>query len=121
MRLWREYSLNPIAHQGGISSALAEWLREKLKSFPPTTISLETNLGGLDEAGTFSPDFDWAGMVAAEYPAQRLRVRYLPPGGPEEAKVPYFVRLEIEGHSVLRAEVHAGQGGRVVICEDPSA
>ena len=64
MKLWGEYSITSPALQGGISSSLAEWLRDKLKRLPPSTMILETNVGGLDEAGTYSPDFDWAGMVA---------------------------------------------------------
>ena len=47
---------------------------------------LETNLGGVDEAGAISPDLDWVGMVAAEFPAQRLQVRSLHPEGLEGAK-----------------------------------
>lgn len=82
---------------------------------------LETNVGGLDEAGTYSPDFDWAGMVATEFPEQRVQVRYLPPQGIDEAKTPYFVRLVISGQDALRAEVQATRPGAWVILEDSSA
>lgn len=118
MRVWREYSFNPIAHEQGLSASLGEWLREKLKSLAPTRISLETNLGGLDEAGTFCPDLDWAGMVAAEFPAQRVEIRYLPPQGSEEGKTPYFARLAITGQGVLDAEIRVVRPGAWVICEE---
>ena len=121
MKLWGEYSLTSPALQGGISSSLAEWLRDKLKRLPPSTMILETNVGGLDEAGTYSPDFDWAGMVATEFPEQRVQVRYLPPQGIDEAKTPYFVRLVISGQDALRAEVQATRPGAWVILEDSSA
>lgn len=118
MRPWREYSFNPIAHQGGISFSLGEWLREKLKSLPSTTISLETNLGGLDEAGMLSPDLDWASMVAADFPDNTVEVHYLPPQGPEEEKAPYFARLKIKGHGVFNAEVHLKRPGHWAVYED---
>ncbi len=121
MKLWGEYSITSPALQGGISSSLAEWLRDKLKRLPPSTMILETNVGGLDEAGTYSPDFDWAGMVASEFPEQRVQVRYLPPQGIDEAKTPYFVRLVISGQDALRAEVQATRPGAWVILEDSSA
>lgn len=121
MKLWREYSITAPGLQGGISSSLAEWLREKLKSLPPTTMSVETNVGGIDEVGTYSPDLDWAGMVAAEFPDHRAQVRYLPPQGLEELKTSYFVRLNIEGRDILRAEVHAQGPGAWVIYEESAA
>ena len=58
---------------------------------------LETNLGGVDEAGAISPDLDWAGMVAAEFPAQRVQVRYLHPEGLEGAKGSYEVGIRGPG------------------------
>lgn len=121
MRLWKEYTFNPIAHEGGISSSLKEWLRDKLQGLPPSTMTLETNVGGLDEAGTYSPDLDWAGMVAAEFPNQRLQARYLPPQGLDEAKTSYFARLEISGRTILLAEVHPKGPGAWLIYEDSSA
>ena len=42
-----------------------------------------------------------------------------PPQGPEEARGPYLVRLEIQGTVVLRAEVHVKGPGAWVIYEDP--
>ncbi|MEE9523102.1 MAG: hypothetical protein V3W05_09885 [candidate division NC10 bacterium] len=121
MKLWGEYSITSPALQGGISSSLAEWLRDKLKRLPPSTMILETNVGGLDEAGTYSPDFDWAGMVATEFPEQRVQVHYLPPQGRDEAKTPYFARLEISGQEPLRAEVHGTGPGAWAIYEDSAA
>ncbi|MFQ5881177.1 MAG: hypothetical protein ACE5I9_01710 [Candidatus Methylomirabilales bacterium] len=121
MKLWRAYSFNPVAYRGDIISSLEEWLREKLKDLPSGAISLETNLGGLDEAGTFSPDLDWAGMVAAEFPDKRVEARYLPPQGFEEEKAPYFVRLMRKGQGILKAEVHAKRPGIWAIYEDSSA
>jgi hypothetical protein len=83
---------------------------------------LETNLGGVDEAGAISPDLDWVGMVAAEFPAQRVRVRSLHPEGLEGARASYVVvRLEIQGRSVFTAEVHAKRAGTWAIYEDSSA
>lgn len=121
MRIWREYTITSPALQGGISSSLGEWLRDKLKSLPASTITLETNVGGLDEAGTYSPDLDWAGMVATEFPDQQIEARYLPPQGRDEAKTPYFARLEISGRTILLAEVHSKGPGAWVIYEDSSA
>lgn len=118
MRPWKEYSFDPIAHEAGISASLGEWLREKLRALPPTTISLETNLGGLDEAGTVSPDLDWAGMVATEFPGQRIETRYRLPQGPEEGAAPYFATLEITGQGILKAEVLVKGPGAWVICEE---
>lgn len=118
MRPWREYIWNPVAHQGGISASLGEWFREKLTGLPSTTITIETNCGGLDEAGTFGPDSDWAGLVAIEFPHQTVHVRYLPPEGPGEAGASYFVRLEIEGQGIFRAEAHPRGPGVWVIYED---
>ncbi len=120
MKLWGEYAITMPALQGGISSSLAEWLREKLQGLPPSTMTLETNVGGLDEAGTYSPDFDWAGMVATEFPDQQIQVHYLPPQGRDEAKTPYFVRLKIGGQEVLRAEVQAKRADAWTIYEDSS-
>lgn len=120
MKPWKEYSFNPVAHRGDITASLEEWLREKLKDVSVGTISLETNLGGLDEAGRFSPDLDWAGMVAAEFPDKRVEARYLPPQGLEGEKSPYFVRLMIQGQDVFKAEVHIQQPGRWAVYEDSS-
>lgn len=121
MKIWGEYSITEPALQGGISSSLGEWLREKLKTLSPNTMSLETNVGGLDEAGMYSPDLDWAGMVAAEFPDHTVQVHYLLPQGLDEAKTSYFVRLEMGAHEMLSAEVHATGPGAWVIYEDSSA
>lgn len=121
MKIWREYAITSPALQGGISSSLAEWLRDKLKKLPPSTMILETNVGGLDEAGTYSPDLDWAGMVAAEFPDHRVQAHYLPPQGVDEATTAYFARLEISGRKVIRAEVHAKGPGAWVIYEDSTS
>jgi hypothetical protein len=118
VRPWREYVDDPIAHARGLSASFEEWVREKLTGLAPSHIRLETNLGGLDEAGTFSPDFDWAGMVAAEFPAHHVEIRYLLPQGREERDTPYFVQLEITGQGVLRAEVHVQRPGAWMICEE---
>lgn len=82
---------------------------------------LETNLGGVDVAGVISPDLDWVGMVAAEFPAQRVQVRSLHPEGLEGARASYVVRLEIQGRSVFTAEVHAKRAGTWAIYEVSSA
>jgi hypothetical protein len=121
MKIWREYAITSPGVQGGISSSLAEWLRDKLQGLPPSTIALETNVGGLDEAGSYSPDLDWAGMVAAEFPDQKMQARYLPPQGADEATTPYFATLEVSGRTILMAEVHAKGPGAWVIYEDSSA
>lgn len=119
VRIWKEYVSDPIAHSQGITPSLEEWLRETLARLPPSAIRLETNLGGLDEAGGYSPDFDWAGMVAVEFPAHRIEVVYLPLEGAQERATPYFVRLEIAGTGVIRAEVRPRQPGTWAIYEDP--
>ena len=120
MRIWGEYIITSPALQGGISSSLGDWLREKLKSLPPTSMTVETNIGGLDEAGTYSPDHDWVDVVATEFPDQRIQVRYLPPQGRDEATTSYFARLEISGRHVIKAEVHPKGPGAWLIYEDSS-
>ncbi len=121
MKLWGEYCVTVPALHGGISSSLAEWLREKLHRLPPTSVTLETNVGGIDEAGTYSPDYDWVDGVAAEFPDQKIQTRFLPPQGREEGKTLYFARLEIGGRKVMRAEVYPKGPGAWAIYEDSSA
>lgn len=121
MKLWAEYCVTSPALHGGISSSLGEWLREKLQSLPPTTVTFETNVGGIDEAGTYSPDYDWVDGVAAEFPHQKVHVRYLPPQGIDEAKTAYFARLEVNGRKVFSAEVQTKGPGAWAIYEDSPA
>lgn len=59
----------PRHYSSAISDSLAAWLRGALSTIPGGLVEIETNLGGLDEAGNPSPDLDWVGMVAAEFTA----------------------------------------------------
>ncbi len=61
-------------------------------TIPPGPVEVETNLGGYDEAGYLSPDFEWVATVASEFPHLQVRTSYQIPTSRQEAIAPYEVR-----------------------------
>jgi hypothetical protein len=93
-RIWKTFEVDvTIRRTDAISESLGAWLRDVLQTASAGPVEVETNLGGLDEAGSPSPDFDWVGMVAAEFPAIDLRIFYRTPTDRREAVSPYEVRV----------------------------
>jgi hypothetical protein len=62
-----------IRRTGVLTETLAAWMHEVPRTIPAGPIEVETNLAGLDEAGIPSPDFDWVGTVAGEFPNLEVR------------------------------------------------
>ncbi len=118
MRVWKEFEgdLN-IRGTGAIFDSLADWLRAALSTIPGDLVEIEVNLGGLDEAGNPSPDLDWVGMVAAEFPHLQVRTRYQIRTSRQEAIAPYEVCVRWAG-SVRRAWVEVQKPGRWTAMED---
>lgn len=118
MRFWRTFS-NKVttARAAGVGDSLAAWLRETLAAIPPGPVEVETNLGGLDEAASPNPDYDWVGVVAGEFPHLEVRVTYQAPSTRQEAIAPYEVRVR-SGTSMRRAWVEPGDPGRWTVLEE---
>lgn len=118
MRAWKAFELDPATRRtGAVADSLAAWLREALRAIPAGPVEVETNLGGLDEAGTPSPDFDWIGVVADEFPALSLRVNYRVPATRQDAVAPYEVRVR-RGDTVRRAWVQITGPGRWAVMQE---
>jgi hypothetical protein len=118
MRPWRIFEGDPtIRRTGMLTDSLAAWMDEVLRTIPAGPIEVETNLGGLDEAGTPSPDFDWVGTVAGEYPNLEVRAAYREAHGREEATAPYEVVVRW-GATARRARVEVTGPGRWVVLEE---
>jgi hypothetical protein len=96
---------------------LGAWLRETLQALPAGPVEVETNLGGHDEAGSPSPDFDWVSVVAKEVPRLDVRVTYRSPRDRHEAIAPYEVRVRSAGWE-QRAWVEATDSGRYAVREE---
>jgi len=112
MRTWKEFEGDvTIRGSGAVSNSLAAWLREKLAEIPSGAIEVETNLGGLDEAGSPSPDFDWVRAVTEEFLRLQVHVTYEVARNREEAIAPYEVRMRW-GDSMRRAWVQVVGPGR---------
>ncbi len=59
MRIWKSIQVDlSIRQTDAISDFLGDWLREALKAAQAGPVEVETNLGGYDEAGYLSPDFE---------------------------------------------------------------
>jgi hypothetical protein len=118
MHIWKEFKADlTLAKTGAISESLSAWLRERLRAVAPCPVEVETNLGGLDEAGYPSPDFDWVGLVADEFPDLQVRVSYRVPHTRQEAIAPYEVRIRW-ADSVRRAWVEVREPGRWTVLEE---
>jgi hypothetical protein len=118
MRIWKEFEADAaLARTGVISESLAAWLRERLRAVAPGPVEVETNLGGLDEAGHPSPDFDWIGLVADEFPALQVRVTYRVPHTRQEAIAPYEVCIR-RADSVRRGWIELRAPGRWAVLEE---
>ncbi len=105
MRIWETlYADLGIRSTGSLSANLAAWPREIFAAVPAGPVEVETNLGGFDEAGYPSPDFDRVSMVAEEFPHHQVRVAYQLPRTREEAVAPYEI------HPVGRLD-STGMGG----------
>ena len=117
-RIWKTYEIDlTIRRTAAVSESLGAWLREALQSVSTGPVEVETNLGGLDEAGSPSPDFDWIRMVAGEFPGLELRVIYESPGDRHEAVAPYEVRVRSPG-SQRRAWIQGTGPGRWAVLEE---
>ena len=117
-RIWRTFEVDlTIRRTAAVSESLGAWLRETLQTVSRGPVEVETNLGGLDEAGSPSPDFDWVGMVAAEFPGLELRVSYRSPSARPEAVAPYEVRVR-SGSLERRAWVQPTGVGRWAVWEE---
>ncbi len=85
MRVWKTVEVGLSLRQTDtISDLLGDWLREALATAPPGPVEVETNLGGYDEAGYLSPDFEWAETIVREFP--HLQVRGSPAAPPAPGK-----------------------------------
>ncbi len=90
---------------------------EMRATIPPGPVEVETNLGGYDEAGHLSPDFEWVATVASEFPHLQVRTGYQIPTSRQEAIAPYEVRARWAGPP-RRAWVEAQKPGRWTVLED---
>ena len=118
MRIWKSIKVAlSIRQTDAVSDFLGDWLREALATAPPGPVEVETNLGGYDEAGYLSPDFEWAEPIIREFPHLRVRVTYHFPRTQQEATAPYEVRLRW-GVTTRRAWIQIQSPGRWIILED---
>ena len=118
MRVWKTVEVGLSLRQtDAISDLLGDWLRETLATAPPGPVEVETNLGGYDEAGYLSPDFEWAETIVREFSHHQVRVTYRTPSTRQEATAPYEVRVRW-GVTMRRAWVEVQQPGHWIILED---
>ena len=118
MRVWKTIEVGLSLRQtDAISDLLGDWLREALATVPSSPAEVETNLGGYDEAGYLSPDFEWAEPIVKEFPHLQVRVTYHLPSTQQEAIAPYEIQVRWEG-SVRRAWIEAQEAGRWTVLED---
>ncbi len=118
MRVWKTFEVDLTTRStASVSESLGAWLREVLAAIPLGPVEVETNAGGLDEAGTPTPDFDWVRMVAEEFPRLDVRITYRSPSGRQEAIAPYEVRVRSPG-SERQAWAEATGLGRWAVLEE---
>ncbi len=86
-------------------------------TIPPGPVEVETNLGGYDEAGHLSSDFEWVATVASEFPHLQVRTSNQIPTSRQVAIAPYEVRAQWAGF-VRRAWVEVQKPGRWTVMED---
>jgi hypothetical protein len=117
-RIWKTFEPDLTTRRtAAVSESLGAWLRETLETVSAGPVEVETNLGGLDEAGSPTPDFDWVRTVAAEFPGLELRVSYQSASDRHEAIAPYEVRVRSAGRE-RRAWVRATGVGRWAVWEE---
>ncbi|MGH7427183.1 MAG: hypothetical protein ACREJ4_02280 [Candidatus Methylomirabilaceae bacterium] len=117
-RVWKTFEVDLATRRAApVSESLGAWLRETLQTVSAGPVEVDTNLGGMDEAGSPTPDFDWVRMVAEEFPGLEVRVTYESPSDRHEAVAPYEVRVRSRG-SERRAWVEATGVGRWAILEE---
>ena len=118
MRIWKSIRVDlSIRQTDAVSDFLGDWLREPLASAPPGPVEVETNLGGYDEAGHLSPDFEWAETIIREFPHLQARITYHLPSTRQEATAPYEVRARW-GVTTRRAWIQIQSPGHWIILED---
>jgi hypothetical protein len=118
MRIWKTIEVNETFRQAdAVSDLLGDWLREALATAPVGPIEVETNIGGYDEAGYLSPDFEWAEPIVREFPHLQVRVRYRLPRTRHEATQPYEVIVRW-GTTGRRAWLHVDSPSRWIILQE---
>ena len=118
MRVWKTVEVDLSLRQtDAISDLLGDWLREALATAAPGPVEVETNLGGYDEAGFLSPDFEWAEPIIREFPHLQVRATYQLPSTRQEANAPYGVQVRW-GVTMRRAWVEVKQPGHWIILKD---
>ena len=118
MRIWKLIDVDLSMRQtDAVSDCLGDWLRDALKAVPAGPVAIETNLGGLDEAGHPSPDFEWAEPIIREFPHLQVRITYHLPSTRQEATAPYEVRVRW-GVMTRRAWIQIQSHGHWIILED---
>jgi hypothetical protein len=118
MRIWKLIDVDlSMGQTDPVSDCLGDWLREALKAVPAGPVEIETNLGGLDEAGSPSPDFEWIELITGEFPQLRPRVIYRLPRARQEAIAPHEVLVRWSG-SVRRAWIEIRGHGRWAVLEE---
>jgi len=94
MRIWKSIRADlSIRQTDAVSDCLGDWLREALATAPPGLVEVDTNLGGYDEAGNLSPDFEWAATIMRGFPHLQARVTCHLPSTQQGATAPYEVRV----------------------------
>ena len=118
MHVWKMVEVGlPLRQPDALSGLLGDWLREALAPAPPGPVEVETNLGGYDEAGALSPDFEWAEPIVREFPHLPVRVTYHFPRTSQESIPPYEVRARW-ANSTRRAWIEVRRPSRWTVLED---